>query len=204
MDRVRATDLVVESVMMEAVGVADWRCLIERLADVDCSLRLTWLELDSLVDGLPASAAHYRAWWSGDRAHVRAWRDAGFTVDQLVLGHEVTFVRADHFVEHSRHGEGDQRNGALKRTAETSERAARGQVLLIACVKSKLTRPAAAKDLYVSPLFTRERQYAESRGVPWFILSAEHALVAPDEWLSPYERYLPDTPASYRAAWPAD
>ena len=53
----------------------------------------------------------------------------------------------------------------------------------------------------MSPLFTRERRYAESRGVPWFILSAEHALVAPDEWLSPYKRYLPETPASYRAAW---
>jgi hypothetical protein len=34
-----------------------------------------------------------------------------------------------------------------------------------------------------------------------FILSAEHGLVAPDEWLAPYERYLPDTPAAYRAAW---
>ncbi len=84
---------------------------------------------------------------------------------------------------------------------EPCDRAARGQVLLISCVKSKLTQPAAAKDLYVSPLFTRERRYAESSGVPWFILSAEHALVAPDEWLSPYERYLPQTPASYRAAW---
>jgi hypothetical protein len=187
--------------MLEAIGMADWRCLIERLAEVDRSLRLTWLELDSLVDGLPASASNHRAWWSGDRAHVRAWRDAGFTVDQLVLGHEVTFVRADHFGEHG-HGEADQRTGGVrKRAAETREHAAPGQVLLIACVKSKLTQPAAAKDLYVSPLFARERRYAESRGVPWFILSGEHALVAPDEWLSPYERYLPDTPASYRAAW---
>ena len=190
--------------MLEAVGVAVWRCLIERLADVDCSLRLTWLELDSLVDGLPASASKHRAWWSGDRAHVRAWRDAGFTVDQLVLGQEVTFIRADHIGEHGQHGqhgEIDQRNGVLKHAAETGEHAAHGPVLLIACAKSKLAQPAAAKDLYVSPLFTRERRYAESRGVPWFILSAEHALVAPDEWLSPYERYLPETPASYRAAW---
>ena len=186
--------------MLEAVGVANWRCLIERLADVDCSLRLTWLELDSLVDGLPASASNHRAWWSGDRAHVRAWRDAGFGVDQLVLGQEVTFIRANHLGEHGQHGEIDERS-VLKHAAEAGEHAAHGQVLLIACVKSKLTQPAAAKDLYVSPLFTRERRYAESRGVPWFILSAEHALLAPNEWLSPYERYLPETPASYRAAW---
>ena len=34
-----------------------------------------------------------------------------------------------------------------------------------------------------------------------FILSAEHGLVAPDEWLAPYERYLPRTSPSYREAW---
>ena len=38
-------------------------------------------------------------------------------------------------------------------------------------------------------------------GLPWFILSAEHGLVAPDEWLAPYERYLPDTPSAFRQAW---
>jgi hypothetical protein len=75
------------------------------------------------------------------------------------------------------------------------------EILLVTCVKSKLTRPAAAKDLYVSELFKRERRYAEGRGLPWFILSAEHGLVGPDEWLAPYERYLSDTPPSYRAAW---
>lgn len=28
-------------------------------------------------------------------------------------------------------------------------------------------------------------------------------MVAPEEWLAPYERYLPDTPAAYRTAWGA-
>ena len=74
-------------------------------------------------------------------------------------------------------------------------------IVLVSCVKSKRPAPAPAKDLYVSPLFTHERRYAEALGCPWFILSAEHGLVAPDEWLSPYERYLPDTPARYRSAW---
>lgn len=74
-------------------------------------------------------------------------------------------------------------------------------IVLVACVKSKGTRPAAAKDLYNSALFRKERAYAERAGVPWFILSAEHGLVAPDEWLAPYERYLADTTAYYRSAW---
>lgn len=76
-------------------------------------------------------------------------------------------------------------------------------IILVTCVKSKAHRPSAAKDLYTSPLFRKQRAYAEKARVPWFILSAEHGLVAPDEWLAPYERYLPETPASYRTAWAA-
>jgi hypothetical protein len=74
-------------------------------------------------------------------------------------------------------------------------------IVLITCVKTKRCKPCAARDLYVSPLFLKQRAYAEESGVPWFILSAEHGLVTPDEWLSPYERYLPDTPAAFRSAW---
>jgi hypothetical protein len=74
-------------------------------------------------------------------------------------------------------------------------------IVLVTCVKSKAARPSAAKDLYTSPLFKKQRAYAERAGVPWFILSAEHGLVGPDEWLAPYERFLPETPPSYRVAW---
>ena len=74
-------------------------------------------------------------------------------------------------------------------------------LVLITCVKTKRRKPCAAQDLYVSPLFGKQRAYAEESGLPWFILSAEYGLVAPDEWLSPYERYLSDTPAAFRSAW---
>jgi hypothetical protein len=80
---------------------------------------------------------------------------------------------------------------------------AAADIILVTCVKSKVTRPALAKDLYTSPLFKKQRAYAERAGVPWFILSAEHALVKPDEWLAPYERFLADTTPSYRSAWGA-
>lgn len=74
-------------------------------------------------------------------------------------------------------------------------------LVLISCVKRKRRQPCAAKDMYASALFDRERAYAEASGIPWFILSAEYGLIAPDEWVSPYERYLPDTPAAYQSAW---
>ncbi|MCW2764935.1 MAG: hypothetical protein JWO11_894 [Nocardioides sp.] len=74
---------------------------------------------------------------------------------------------------------------------------------MISCAKSKDSSPSAARDLYTSARFRKARAHAEASGAEWFILSAEHGLVAPDEWLAPYERYLPDTPKDYRVAWGA-
>jgi hypothetical protein len=59
-------------------------------------------------------------------------------------------------------------------------------------LKFKGTRRPRPKDLCISALFRKERAYTARAAVPWFILSAEHGLVAPDEWLAPYERYLAD------------
>lgn len=181
---------------MKTAQMANWVLLTERLVRASGPVRMTWDELQALVGELPASAENHRAWWSGDRSHVKMWRDAGFTITGLDLGREVTFVPA---------------SGAPPRTPPTELRDEAplqddprpADVLLVSCVKTKSASPCAAKDLYVSPLFRSERRYAEARGLPWFILSAEYGLVAPDEWISPYERYLPDTPPSYRSAWAA-
>lgn len=75
------------------------------------------------------------------------------------------------------------------------------QALLICCVYPKLPEPAAARDLYLGPLFTRSSRYADSQTAPWFILSGEHGLVRPTDWLAPYDTDLHDTPADYRRAW---
>lgn len=77
----------------------------------------------------------------------------------------------------------------------------RADVVLVGCVKRKLSHGARAKELYVSDYFVKMRRYAEHARRPWFILSAEHGLVSPDAWIEPYERYLPDTPPDYRWAW---
>ena len=74
-------------------------------------------------------------------------------------------------------------------------------LLLVTCVYEKADGPRAAKDLYRSAYFDRLRRYAEAHGRPWFIVSAEHGLVQPEEWLVPYERYLPDTPLWYQKVW---
>ena len=74
-------------------------------------------------------------------------------------------------------------------------------LVLVGCVKTKRDVGALAKDLYTSDYFVKMRTYAEATGLPWFILSAEHGLISPDEWLEPYERYLPETSRDYRRAW---
>lgn len=48
-------------------------------------------------------------------------------------------------------------------------------VVLVGCVKRKLSHPAPARDLYTSPLFAKGRAYAEASGAAWFVLSAQPA-----------------------------
>lgn len=59
--------------------------------------------------------------------------------------------------------------------------------ILVGCVSQKNTDPAPAKDLYRSELFRRRRLWAEASQRPWWIVSAEYGLVAPDEVIAPYD-----------------
>lgn len=74
-------------------------------------------------------------------------------------------------------------------------------VVLVGCGKAKTPNPGPAKLLYTSPGFRNRRRIAEVAGETWFILSAEHGLVQPDEWLAPYDLALSQTPQEYRRAW---
>jgi hypothetical protein len=60
-----------------------------------------------------------------------------------------------------------------------------GHILLVPCGKSKGTRLAVAKDMYISPLFREERAYAERAGHSAVHSVGRARLVAPDNgWLS--------------------
>jgi len=115
----------------------------------------------------------------------------GFRTTDVRINHQVTFVR---------------RLGAVQAVHDQPVQLLREPVggadlILIGCVKSKQDHPAPAKDLYTSALFRKERAYAESSGKPWFILSAKHGLVSPDEVIEPYDVYLKTMPDAYRAWW---
>lgn len=72
---------------------------------------------------------------------------------------------------------------------------------LVSCVSSKRDRPAPAHELYTSAWFQKARSYVETTGCPWFILSAEHGLLAPGEVVAPYEKTLNSMPINERRAW---
>ena len=74
---------------------------------------------------------------------------------------------------------------------------------LVSCVARKGASSTRAKDLYVSEWFRRARAYAEATAAPWFILSAKHGLVSPDELLEPYEVTLNTMGIGERRAWAA-
>lgn len=72
---------------------------------------------------------------------------------------------------------------------------------LVGCVKEKRRSPAAAKDLYTSPLFVGRRRAVEASCDSWFVLSALHGLVAPDQRLEPYDKTLNSLGRAERRRW---
>jgi cytoplasmic iron level regulating protein YaaA (DUF328/UPF0246 family) len=75
------------------------------------------------------------------------------------------------------------------------------RVALVSCVKSKRNSETPARDMYTSSLFTKMRRYAEQHAEAWFILSAEHGVLAPDELVAPYEKTLNKMIKAERLVW---
>ena len=74
---------------------------------------------------------------------------------------------------------------------------------LVSCVKEKRSSAAPAKDLYTSALFTKTRRLVEAMNWPWFILSAEHGLVHPEDEIAPYDTTLKSMGVDERRGWAA-
>lgn len=70
-------------------------------------------------------------------------------------------------------------------------------------MKEKALDRRVAKDLYVSTLFFGRRSFVERSCGQWWILSAEHGLVHPDEVLGPYDVTLKDASRLARREWSA-
>ncbi len=74
-------------------------------------------------------------------------------------------------------------------------------ICLVPCASRKCSSRALARDLYESALFRKMRAVVEELGTPWFILSAKHGLVQPDQPVDPYDLTLKDMRVSERRLW---
>ncbi|MFM7539323.1 MAG: DUF6884 domain-containing protein [Planctomycetota bacterium] len=74
-------------------------------------------------------------------------------------------------------------------------------IYLVSCVSVKCPAPMAAKDLYMSSWFKKARLYVKKTGCDWFILSAEHGLIGPEQVIAPYEKTLNTMPVAARRDW---
>lgn len=64
------------------------------------------------------------------------------------------------------------------------------RVGLVGCSATKVTHAATARSLYASALFRKASAHAEGACDRWYVLSALHGLVHPDQILSPYDHTL--------------
>lgn len=76
-------------------------------------------------------------------------------------------------------------------------------IVLVSCVSMKLSVAAAARDLYTSPYFRGMRRYAEREGQRWYVLSALHGVVSPEEVIEPYNQTLNKMGMQARKDWAA-
>lgn len=74
-------------------------------------------------------------------------------------------------------------------------------IILLGSVGERVNVPAPAKEVYRDVAFQLSRLDAELSGSEWFVLSAEHGLMAPNEWMSPDSRTLADMDPDYRVVW---
>jgi len=72
---------------------------------------------------------------------------------------------------------------------------------LVGCVKSKQAVSAPAAELYTSPLFLGRRAFVEATCDRWYVLSALHGLVQPEQIRDPYDRTLNDACAAEKREW---
>jgi hypothetical protein len=75
---------------------------------------------------------------------------------------------------------------------------------LVACGKTKRDRATPAHELYISTLFHKASAYAAETYDRWYILSAKHHLLEPDQLIAPYDDSLKGRGAARRKEWASE
>jgi hypothetical protein len=77
------------------------------------------------------------------------------------------------------------------------------KIVLLSCTKSKLDKPAPAKDMYSpSPMFQKTKEYGENlKPDKMFILSAKYGLLPMDKQIEPYDLTLKTMKKDEKDKW---
>lgn len=78
-----------------------------------------------------------------------------------------------------------------------------GTIVLVSCVAKKSRYPEPVRSLYRSEWFLKARSFVEARGLRWYVLSALHGVLHPDEVVAPYDHTLRGARIAERQAWAA-
>jgi hypothetical protein len=73
--------------------------------------------------------------------------------------------------------------------------------MLVACAKRKQAGWHAARELYVSPLFSASRRFAEARADSWYILSGRYGVLTPGSVIESYDLSLNTMRVDERRNW---
>lgn len=154
------------------------------------NVRLSLADIERIVGLiLPESARRYQAFWAGSAVDPEL-RRVGWHAYPRLAESAVSFRRLS----------SEESANAMVLLQSPAPGALPG-IIFLGCVKSKRTGRWPARSLYISPLFRGRMAYAESTGRPWFVLSAKHGIVSPDEEVEDYDVSLLSLTAAEREEW---
>lgn len=156
-------------------------------------LALSYTQIERVMRRpLPASARRHPAFWSRGHHVGRQLVLAGWQASLRPREGRVMFRR----VESPAREEPSAAPQASRQMSEPSP-----DIVLVGCVKSKREGRHRAETLYTSALFRGRAAYARSTGKHWYVLSAEHGLLAPDDVIEYYDVALKELPVNERRDW---
>lgn len=177
--------------------MAEWRFLVEYLSGVNASVTLSWRELEHLVPGLPPEARTSAFWDSAD-SPIGVCAAAGFRLTSINPGYSLTFTKVA-----TRAPAMPPRNPGLTpaTVSLTPIREGLPEMVLVGCTRVANAPPWTARTLSEAGPFASAARSAQAQGLPWFLVTADHGLLRPDELLGGVERTLSHVSNSYRRAW---
>jgi len=73
--------------------------------------------------------------------------------------------------------------------------------VLIGCGSAKREETSAARDLYTSDFFRKRERYGAEFGHDFYIISAKHHVLDPDESIAPYDRTITELDGEAVTEW---